>query len=121
MARPQSETSKLILSLPHSMTAKDVVAALKKKGMKTTEGNVYRVRRLGQKKAGRSAAPVSAPVSAPASVSAPAKRRGRPPKARATPSRAEDLLRAVAAEIGLARAIDVLQGERARVRGFIGY
>jgi hypothetical protein len=111
MARPQSETSKLILSLPHSMTAKDVVAALKKKGMKTTEGNIYRVRRLGQKKAGRPAT----------SVTAPAKRRGRPPKASAAPSRAEDLLRAVAAELGLARAIDVLQGERARVRGFIGH
>ena len=124
MARPQSETSKFILSLPHSMSAKDVLAAVKKKGLKTTEGNIYRVRRLGKKKPGKpAAAPVSAaPVSAaPVSVSAPAKRRGRPPKVSASPSRAEDLLRAVAAELGLARAIDVLQGERARVRGLIGH
>jgi hypothetical protein len=33
----------------------------------------------------------------------------------ANSSRAEDLLRAVAAEVGLARAIDLLEGERARV------
>jgi hypothetical protein len=119
MARPQSETSKFILSLPHTMSAKDVLAAVKKKGLKTTEGNIYRVRRLGKKKPGR---PAAAPVSAaPVSVSAPAKRRGRPPKASAAPSRAEGLLRAVAAELGLARAIDVLQRERARVRGFIGH
>jgi hypothetical protein len=111
MARPQSETSKLILSLPNSLSAKDVMAALKKKGMKTTESNIYRVRRLGKKKSGRPAA---------GAISAPAKRRGRPPKASAAPSRAEDLLRAVAAELGLARSIEVLQGERARVRGFVG-
>jgi hypothetical protein len=110
MARPQSETSKLILSLPHSLSAKDVMAALKKKGLKTTESNIYRVRRLGRK-SGRPAA---------AAFSAPAKRRGRPRKASAAPSRAEDLLRAVAAELGLARSIEVLQGERARVRAFVG-
>ena len=116
MARPQSSTSKLILSLPSTMTATEVVKAVKAKGVKTTESNVYRVRRLaGKKKAGRPAAAAVAPVPA-----AP-RRRGRPPKAAsAAPSRAEDLLRAVAAEVGLARAIEVLQGERARVRGLIG-
>jgi hypothetical protein len=32
---------------------------------------------------------------------------------------AEDLLKAIAAEIGLGRAIDQLQGERARVRAIL--
>ena len=116
MARPQSSTSKLILSLPSTMTAKDVVKAVKAKGMKTTEGNVYRVRRLGKKKAGRPAAVAAS--AAPASA-AP-RRRGRPAKlASGGSSGAEDLLRAVAAELGLARALDVLQGERAKIRGLL--
>jgi hypothetical protein len=37
-----------------------------------------------------------------------------------TSSSAETLLRAVAAEIGLGRAIEILAGERARVRAVIG-
>jgi hypothetical protein len=35
-------------------------------------------------------------------------------------SSAENLLRAVAAELGLGRAVEILQGERARVRGLMG-
>jgi hypothetical protein len=117
MARPQSSTSKLILSMPTTMTAAEVVKAVKAKGMKTTESNVYRVRRLGKKKAGRPAAGATAV----APVSAAPRRRGRPPKvASAASSGAEDLLRAVAAEVGLARSIEVLQGERARVGRLIG-
>jgi hypothetical protein len=38
----------------------------------------------------------------------------------ATTSSAEELFRAVAAEIGLARAMEILAGERARVRAVIG-
>lgn len=111
MAQPQSKTSKIILSLPSSMTAKDVVTAVKAKGLKTTESNVYRVRRLGKKTAKKPAA---------AGAAIPARRRGRPRKASAAPSAAEDLLRAVAAELGLARAVEVLHSERAKVLGVIG-
>jgi hypothetical protein len=32
----------------------------------------------------------------------------------------KDLLRAVAAELGLGRAVEMLEGETARVRGLIG-
>jgi hypothetical protein len=35
-------------------------------------------------------------------------------------SSVEELLRAAAAEIGLARAVEILEGERARVRAMIG-
>jgi hypothetical protein len=41
------------------------------------------------------------------------------PRPIASTSKAESLLKAVAAEVGLARAIEVLQGERARVRAVI--
>jgi hypothetical protein len=106
MARPRSSLSKFILSLPTSLTAKEVLAQLKAKGMKTTESNVYRVRRL---------------------TKASAPQRGRPPKsarkssaATVTTSSAEGLLRAVAAEVGLGRALDILQTERSRVKPLIG-
>jgi hypothetical protein len=42
------------------------------------------------------------------------------PRPVATVSKAEDLLKAVAAEIGLGRAMEILVGERARVRAVIG-
>ncbi|MGD0677748.1 MAG: hypothetical protein ABSC94_20205 [Polyangiaceae bacterium] len=37
-----------------------------------------------------------------------------------TPTKAEDLLKAIAAEVGLGRAIELLQGERLRVLAVIG-
>jgi hypothetical protein len=48
------------------------------------------------------------------------RRGGAVPRPIATTSSAEDLFRAVAAEIGLARAMEILAGERARVRAVIG-
>ncbi len=48
------------------------------------------------------------------------RRGGAVPRPIATTSSAEDLFRAVAAEIGLARATEILAGERARVRAVIG-
>ena len=117
MARPQSRTSRQILSLPATMSAKDAVAALKAKGMKTTESNIYRVRRLAKKSAGKRPAPAAAPVTRPRAVAAP--RRGRMPASSAAMS-AESLLRALAAEMGLGRAVDLLHAERAKVRGLIG-
>jgi hypothetical protein len=37
-----------------------------------------------------------------------------------TPSKTEELLKAVAAEIGLRRAIEILEEERAKVRAVLG-
>jgi hypothetical protein len=108
MARPRSAVSKFILSLGHEVSAKDVLARLKAKGMKSTESNVYRVRRLGRKSGTK---PVSTPTRGP----------GRPSKVSVTiSSSAESLLRAVAAEVGLGRALDILQAERAKVRVVLG-
>lgn len=98
MGRPTSKVSKTILSLPHDMSVKDVLGQLKSKGLKTTESNIYRVRRLLKKRATKRTAPVTA----------------------VTSSSAEGLLRAVAAEVGLGRAIEILEAERSRVRTLIG-
>ena len=44
MARPLSELTKLILSLPSDMRVADVVAKANEKGMTTSKGNVHQVR-----------------------------------------------------------------------------
>jgi len=102
--RPPSKTSKAILALSTDLSPKEVVAKLKAQGVKTTENNVYRVRRLSKKGSAKKAARGPSKATHPAAAS----------------SSAEGLLRAVAAEIGLGRAIALLEGERARVLSFVG-
>jgi hypothetical protein len=96
-----------IRSLPKSMSVKDVVAAAKKRGIQIADTYVYWARSQSGKKqnANRATTTRTAP-----SVKRPI----------ATAEKAEELLRAVAAEIGLGRAMDILAGERARVRAVIG-
>jgi protein involved in polysaccharide export with SLBB domain len=112
MARPRSALSKFILSLPHDLSVKEVIAKAKAKGLKTSENNVYRIRRtLGR--ARTKAATTKERATTPrngASVQRPI----------TTTSSADDLLRAVAAEIGLGRAVEILHAERTRVRAAIG-
>ena len=82
------------------------MAHVRAKGMGATESNVYRVRRTFRPGRGIPTRPRAVP-----SVStAPS----------ASTSRAEDLLRAVAAEVGLARAVEILVAERAKVRSLVG-
>jgi hypothetical protein len=108
MARPISETTKFILSLPKTLTAKEVLAKAKAGGLETSESNVHRVRRLhGGRPSKASRAHVSV-ASVGRATSRPA-------------THAEGLLRAIGAEIGLARAVEILQSERARVRGVLGH
>jgi hypothetical protein len=167
MARPISKTTKFILSLPKTLPAKEVLAKAKAAGLKTSESNVHRVRRLHGRPA-KAPAAVATPA-APAKAAAPKGKtlkksdfvrtlpaatpakdvvakakaagvkldlqyvykirsrskpaRGRraaapaaaPRLAAVTDSSAESLLRALGAEIGLGRAVDLLQAERARV------
>ena len=166
MARPISKTTKFILALPKTLPAKEVLAKAKASGLKTSESNVHRVRRLHGRRSkarARAVTPLSAAkvdhkakvlkksdfvrslsASTPAKEvvakaraagvkldlqyvykirsrskparSAAAKANGAPrPSARLTESSAETLLRALGAEIGLGRAVEILQGERARV------
>jgi hypothetical protein len=90
------------------MPVKEVVAMAKAKGIHFDEPYVYWARRPSKGTATRKR--VSTTV------------RNGPSMARAITRRssAEDLLRAVAAEIGLGRAVEILEGERAKVRAAIG-
>jgi hypothetical protein len=112
---PKSKLSKFILSLPTTLTATEVVSKAKAQGLKTSPNNVYRVRRLFG--AGSRMAPsrqTAKPV--PSSPAKPSPRLA----LRSFSSSAEDLLKAVAVEIGLGRAVEILAGERARVKAVIG-
>jgi hypothetical protein len=105
MARPRSALTKLILSLPPGLSAKEVITQVRAKGMRATESNVYRVRRMFRPGSETQTRPSATPSVAPVRT--------------ASLSRAEDLLRALGAEVGLARAVDILVAERARVRSLV--
>jgi hypothetical protein len=114
MARPRSALSAFILSLPHDLPVKEVLARVAARGMKASANNVYRVRRLGARS-------IKVGKDTQGSRRAVPERKG-PSVARpiASAASAEDLLRAVAAEVGLGRAMLILAGERARLRALIG-
>lgn len=87
-----------------SLSAKEIVAKAKASGIHLTDTYVYNVRSSDNARKGKkskSAAPLNA-----------ASRNGSRGAGRASP---EELLRAVAAELGLGRAIAVLQAEHDRV------
>src|SRR5688572_753402 len=96
--------SAFVRSLPADMPAKEVVEKGKADGVSLSVEYVYSIRnaaRVAAKKTNAGEAP---------------RRPGRPPKAAAltlssvgSSSRVEDLLRAVAAELGLSHAIGLLQ------------
>jgi hypothetical protein len=90
------------------LSAKEVVAKAKAEGIKLTEGYVYNVRTYDKKAGKQGAATRTRTQGAPAARSI------------APGSSTESLLRAVAAEIGLGRAIEMLEVERSRVRAAIG-
>jgi hypothetical protein len=99
-----------------TLSPKEVVEKAKAEGVKFDVRYVYRVRGLDKAttKAKRSA--VKPTISTPAAANG-----AQPLVASAGLSSAtEDLLRAVAAELGLGRAVEILSEERARVRAVIG-
>jgi len=95
-----------IRSQPASMSAKEVVEAARKVGLKVTVNHVYNIRAAEKKEGGhagpRSTAALSANVAAPS-------RRGRKPASQgATASTAlEAQLRRAIAEVGLQRAREI--------------
>jgi hypothetical protein len=95
-----------VRSLPASTPAKDVVKQAKVAGIKLGVSYVYNIRGAAKKKRVAAKSPT---------VGAVANGGG----SRVSAS-AENLLKAVAAEIGLGPAIEILSGERARVRAVIG-
>jgi hypothetical protein len=96
-----------------NLPPKEIVAKAKAEGVKFGIGYVYNVRgydkTVGKRK-------VAAKKGASKSVATNGSRSSSPSTLGA---KAENVLRAVAAEIGLGRAIEILAGERARVRAVI--
>jgi hypothetical protein len=114
--KPVESKADFVRRLPSNTPAKEVVAQAKAAGISITENHVYGVRAADKRAKRKAAAKVdtSRPATAAASM---VNGSSSAPKVSA---RAEALLKAVAAEIGLGRAIELLQSERARVRALIG-
>lgn len=93
------------------LSPKEIVEDAKAAGLKLDGGYVYNVRGAAKAKSKTKVTKLAA-----------RRVRKAPAVARPTtiPSKAEDLLKAVAAEIGLGRAMEILLGERARARAVIG-
>jgi len=109
----RTSTSKADFVRAHSNSSpKEIVAKAKAAGIKFDVGYVYNVRGY-DKTAGKKRATPKRSASMPIGTNG-----GRSPST--VPAKAEDLLKAVAAEIGLGRAMEILAGERARVRAVIG-
>jgi len=92
------------------LSPQELVTKAKTEGVQLEVGYVYSARgndrnARNKKREARAASP---------------RRGGAVPRPLATTSSAEDLLKAIAAEIGLARAMEILAAERARVRAVIG-
>jgi hypothetical protein len=107
--KPPASKAAFVRGLPSSTPAKDVVKLAKAAGIKLGIYYVYNVRRAAKMAAKKSRAASKSPAAAAPVVGGS--------RASAT---AESLLKAVAAELGLGPALDILQGERARVRAVIG-
>jgi hypothetical protein len=118
-AKKQSK-SDFIRSQPSTLSAAEVVEKGKVQGVKFDAFLVYKVRsRAGAKrKTIASNAPANTNVRARRATAA---RKGAPvPRPIATASKAEELLKALAAELGLGLAVKILEAERVRVRAAIG-
>lgn len=115
MGRPKKVVEKkaitktdFVRGLPAHMPAKDVVEKAKAVGLKLTPGYVYEIRSASKRP--KRSARVRLAASNGMSTS--------PRKARAMD--ADEVLRAVAAEIGLSRAIAILQEQHRRVLVVLG-
>jgi hypothetical protein len=119
-AKPSAATSKprskaeFVRSFPTSTSPKEIVKKAKAAGIKLGAAYVYNVwtrDKTGTAKEGPTAKPTS-------STSSKATNGARAHAAPTNPN-AESLLRAIAAEVGLGRAIELLQGERARIHSIL--
>jgi hypothetical protein len=114
--------SEFIRSLPTSVAVNEVVARAKAAGHDLRAHLVYEVRRMDRLRSGHTQKPakaVTAPKAAPVAVHAKPAAAPKPVAPRAHGS-TEDLLRAVAAELGLARSIEILTAQRQGVLRVLG-
>ena len=101
--KPPKSKSAFIRSLPSRVPAKEVVKQAKAAGIKLNAGYVYNVRQAAKSKRAAASPAVSTVANGGSRVS----------------TSAENLLKAVAAELGLGPAIELLYGERARVHSIM--
>jgi hypothetical protein len=111
--------SEWVRSQPATMAAKDVVAKAKEAGIAITDKYVHTIRynaKAGKKKAGKAVGAAKRGPGRPKGS-----KNGTRKLAHAVGAHgAEDLLKAVAAEIGLVHAISVLTAEHERVHRILG-
>jgi len=105
---PEMSKAAFVRSLAASTPAKEVVAKAKERGMTLTESYVYNVRGAAKAARRRRAGSLRSAL-VPRPVASAGKSR----------LSTEELLRALGAELGLARAIELLQAERARVHAVL--
>jgi hypothetical protein len=99
------------------LSPKEIVEDAKTEGVKFDVAYIYRVRGLDKAARKKKRAVAKITTSTPTAVNGAVPSVTSPAK---PASSTEDLLRAVAAELGLGRAVAILEGERARVRTVIG-
>jgi hypothetical protein len=100
--KPVTSKAAFVRSLPATIPAKAVVAQAKAAGLNLSAAYVYIVRAAAKENRGSTRAGRSIP------------------RPITTSSSAESLLRALGAELGLGRAIEVLEGEREKVLAVLG-
>jgi hypothetical protein len=108
--KPPKSKAAFVRGLPASTPAKEVVKQAKAAGIKLGVSYVYNIRGAAKTAAKKKRAAATTPTARPL-----AKAGGS-----SVSASAENLLVAVAAELGLGRAVDVLQSERGRVTAVIG-
>jgi hypothetical protein len=108
---PTKKQSKADFVRAHGdLSAKEVVEKGKAAGVKLDVSYVYNVRAYSKAKAKKKSAGKARPGRNGLAVARPIN----------SSSAAEALLKALGAELGLAQAIEILEGERARVRAVLG-
>jgi hypothetical protein len=105
---PGMSKAAFVRSLAATTPAKEVVSKAKARGMRLTESYVYNVRGAAKAARRKRAGSLRSAVAPRATVVTGTHR-----------LHSEDLLRAVGAELGLTRAIELLQAERARVHAVL--
>jgi hypothetical protein len=113
-AKPPKSKADFVRAYP-DLSGKELVGKAPFDGIDLTENYVYRVRAMDKAARKRKRAAAKTTTATSANGAAPSVT----PAAKLSFS-AEDLLRAVAAELGLGRAVEILAGERARVRAVMG-
>ena len=109
---PKQSKADFVRSVDPRLSAKGVVAKAKAAGIALTDTYVYNVRGAAKAAASKAAAKPAAPAKAPVAHAVA--------KSGVSAGSVESLLKAVAAEIGLGRAFEILVGERARVQAVLG-